>query len=189
MSMPAVAERLRRAYPAPLGRAGVGSIPANPDAQHVPSFRRWRFEMKLSPFMSIMFGATAMWIGRTSCIPPLYQQQSLMQNIALHPSVRCFSFFLHSVVFYSNYNVCFHLAMISIPLQAIASANEPTSTRSNEFSREKWNEKINDELNSLRLSWASMRPSFLQGSSHRMLIMRTPWDSSSIVLIILISLS
>jgi hypothetical protein len=31
--MPAVAERLRRAYPAPLGRAGVGSIPANPDAQ------------------------------------------------------------------------------------------------------------------------------------------------------------
>jgi hypothetical protein len=42
--------RLRRAYPAPLGRAGVGSIPANPDAQNVPSFRRWRFEMKLSPF-------------------------------------------------------------------------------------------------------------------------------------------
>jgi hypothetical protein len=28
--MPAVAERLRRAYPAPLGRAGVGSIPTNP---------------------------------------------------------------------------------------------------------------------------------------------------------------
>jgi hypothetical protein len=28
----------------------VGSIPANPDAQNVPSFRRWRFEMKLSPF-------------------------------------------------------------------------------------------------------------------------------------------
>ncbi len=41
---PTVAERLRRAYPAPLGRAGVGSIPANPDAQKVPSF-----EMKLSP--------------------------------------------------------------------------------------------------------------------------------------------
>jgi hypothetical protein len=50
--MRAVAERLRRAYPAPLGRAGVGSIPANPDAQNVPSFRRWRFEMKLSPFVS-----------------------------------------------------------------------------------------------------------------------------------------
>ncbi len=48
--MPAVAERLRRAYPAPMGRAGVGSIPANPDARNVPSFRRWRFEMKLSPF-------------------------------------------------------------------------------------------------------------------------------------------
>ena len=29
---------------------GVGSIPANADAQNVPSFRRWRFEMKLSPF-------------------------------------------------------------------------------------------------------------------------------------------
>ena len=48
-------ERLRRAYPAPLGRAGVGSIPANPDAQNVPSFRRWRFEMKLSPFFFIDF--------------------------------------------------------------------------------------------------------------------------------------
>jgi hypothetical protein len=30
--------------------AGVGSIPANPDAQNVPPFRRWRLEMKLSPF-------------------------------------------------------------------------------------------------------------------------------------------
>ncbi len=28
----------------------MGSIPANPDALNVPSFRRWRFEMKLSPF-------------------------------------------------------------------------------------------------------------------------------------------
>jgi hypothetical protein len=34
----------------PSGAGGVGSIPANPDAQNVPSFRRWRFEMKLSPF-------------------------------------------------------------------------------------------------------------------------------------------
>jgi hypothetical protein len=33
-----------------LERAGVGSIPANPDEQNVPSFSRWRFEMKLSPF-------------------------------------------------------------------------------------------------------------------------------------------
>ena len=49
-TMPAVAERLRQAYPAPLGRAGVGSIPANPDARSLFSFRRWRFEMKLSPF-------------------------------------------------------------------------------------------------------------------------------------------
>jgi hypothetical protein len=31
----------------------VGSIPANPDAQIVPSFRRWRFEMKLSPFFCV----------------------------------------------------------------------------------------------------------------------------------------
>jgi hypothetical protein len=34
------------------GAGGVGSIPANSDRgeQNVPSFRRWRFEMKLSPF-------------------------------------------------------------------------------------------------------------------------------------------
>ncbi len=44
------AEWSRRTYPAPLGAGGVGSIPANSDAQNVPSFRRWRFEMKLSPF-------------------------------------------------------------------------------------------------------------------------------------------
>jgi hypothetical protein len=46
----AVAERLRQAYPPLPEWAGVGSIPANSDAQNVPSFRRWRFEMKLSPF-------------------------------------------------------------------------------------------------------------------------------------------
>jgi hypothetical protein len=38
-----VAEWSRRTYPAPLGAGGVGSIPANSDAQNVPSFRRWRF--------------------------------------------------------------------------------------------------------------------------------------------------
>jgi hypothetical protein len=27
----------------------MGSIPANSEAQTVPSFRRWRFEMTLSP--------------------------------------------------------------------------------------------------------------------------------------------
>jgi hypothetical protein len=48
--MPSAAERLRQAYPALPGRAGVGSIPAKSDALNVPSFRRWRFEMKLSPF-------------------------------------------------------------------------------------------------------------------------------------------
>jgi hypothetical protein len=37
--------------PRSSGAGGVGSIPANPDAQNVPSFRRWRFEMKLSPFI------------------------------------------------------------------------------------------------------------------------------------------
>jgi hypothetical protein len=51
--MPAVAERLRRAYPALLEWDGVGSIPANSDAQNMPSFRRWRFEMKLSPFFFV----------------------------------------------------------------------------------------------------------------------------------------
>ncbi len=38
----------------------TGSIPANPDAQNVPSFRRWRFEMKLSPF----FTSSRRWGGR-----------------------------------------------------------------------------------------------------------------------------
>jgi hypothetical protein len=36
--------------PCSSGAGGVGSIPANSDAQSVPSFRRWRFEMKPSPF-------------------------------------------------------------------------------------------------------------------------------------------
>ncbi len=40
-SMPAVAKRLRRAYAA---------YPSNSDALNAPSFRRWRFDMKLSPF-------------------------------------------------------------------------------------------------------------------------------------------
>jgi hypothetical protein len=44
-----VAEWSRRTYPAPLGAGGVGSIPANSDALNVPSYRRWLFEMKLSP--------------------------------------------------------------------------------------------------------------------------------------------
>jgi hypothetical protein len=34
-----------------MGAGGVGSIPANSDAQNVPSFRRLRFVMKLSPFL------------------------------------------------------------------------------------------------------------------------------------------
>ncbi len=43
-------------YPAPLGAGGVDSIPANSGAQNVPSFRRWRFEMKLSPFFFVFSG-------------------------------------------------------------------------------------------------------------------------------------
>jgi hypothetical protein len=51
INLPPVAERLRWAYPALPERAGVGLIPANSDALNVPSLRRWRFEMKLSPFL------------------------------------------------------------------------------------------------------------------------------------------
>jgi hypothetical protein len=46
-----VAERLMWAYPALPERVGVGSILANSDAQNVASFRLWRFEMNLSPFL------------------------------------------------------------------------------------------------------------------------------------------
>jgi hypothetical protein len=48
--------------------AGVGSIPANSDAQNVPSFRRWRFEMKLSPFyiMAIIIYKHFFFLGKTS---------------------------------------------------------------------------------------------------------------------------
>ncbi len=57
--MPTVAEWSRRTYPAPLGAGGVGSIPANSDTQNVPSFRLWRFEMKLSPFAAATAAAAA----------------------------------------------------------------------------------------------------------------------------------
>jgi hypothetical protein len=42
--MPALPERLMQAYPALLEWDGVGSIPANSDARHVPSFDRWQIE-------------------------------------------------------------------------------------------------------------------------------------------------
>jgi hypothetical protein len=45
--------------PCSTGAGGVGSIPANSDAQNVPSFRRWRFEMKLSPFCMFQSSARA----------------------------------------------------------------------------------------------------------------------------------
>ncbi len=37
------------------GASGVGSIPTNSDAQNVPSFRRRRLEMMLSPFPYFFF--------------------------------------------------------------------------------------------------------------------------------------
>jgi hypothetical protein len=51
----------------------VGSIPANSNAQNVPSFRRWRVEMKLSPFFRTRRSSRpALWvkvqpIGRGCC--------------------------------------------------------------------------------------------------------------------------
>jgi hypothetical protein len=42
-----VAKRLRQAYPTLLE---WGSILANSNAQNMPSFRRWQFEVKLRPF-------------------------------------------------------------------------------------------------------------------------------------------
>jgi hypothetical protein len=40
----------KASIPCSSGAAGVRSIPANSDAQNVPSFRRWLFKMKLSPY-------------------------------------------------------------------------------------------------------------------------------------------
>ncbi len=44
----------------------MGLIPANPEAQNVPSFRRWRFEMKLSPMdyeNEVGHGTECFWTG------------------------------------------------------------------------------------------------------------------------------
>jgi hypothetical protein len=52
----------------------VGSIPANPDAQNVPSFRRWRYEMKL-PFHTVVLDdevmVKQMGVARTTEFPNL----------------------------------------------------------------------------------------------------------------------
>ena len=40
---------VKTGIPCSSGAGDVGSIPANFDARYLPSFRRWRFEMKLSP--------------------------------------------------------------------------------------------------------------------------------------------
>ena len=84
--MQAVAEWSWRTYPAPLGAGGVGSIPANPDALNVPSFRRRRFEMKLSPFMQaksavrqslLQVWLDAVWtpVGSKLCSDPQYRRE------------------------------------------------------------------------------------------------------------------
>jgi hypothetical protein len=51
--MPPLAYLANAGISCSFGEGGVGSIPANSDAQNVPSFCRWRFEMKLSPFIYI----------------------------------------------------------------------------------------------------------------------------------------
>ncbi len=83
-----VAEWSRQTYPAPLGAGGVGSIPANSDALNVPSFRLWRFGMKLSPFYSGGGAAQYAWSGfqqAADCTgverPTAVVQQSLRQRL------------------------------------------------------------------------------------------------------------
>ena len=51
--MSPVAELVRADIPCSPEAGCVGSIPANSDAQNVPSFRHWRFEMKLTTFLVI----------------------------------------------------------------------------------------------------------------------------------------
>jgi hypothetical protein len=67
-NMEVLAEWSRRTYPAPsgLGAGGVGSIPANSDALNVPSFRRWLFGMKLSPFFFKTWQFKT-WQGKGQC--------------------------------------------------------------------------------------------------------------------------
>jgi hypothetical protein len=55
--------------PCSSGAGGVGSIPANSDAQNVPSFRRWRFEMKLSPFFFFFKHQLQVLYQRTVALP------------------------------------------------------------------------------------------------------------------------
>ncbi len=45
-----LAQFAKAGIPCSFGAGGMGSIPANSDARNVPSFRRWRFEMKICPF-------------------------------------------------------------------------------------------------------------------------------------------
>ncbi len=54
-----LAQLAKAGMPCSSGAGGVGSIPANSDAQNVPSFRPWRFEMKLGPFLTTESRGTA----------------------------------------------------------------------------------------------------------------------------------
>jgi hypothetical protein len=48
---PPLAWLAKAGIPSSSGAGGVGLFPANSDTQKVPCFRRWRFEMKHSPFL------------------------------------------------------------------------------------------------------------------------------------------
>jgi hypothetical protein len=48
-------QKIKAGIPCSSGAGRRGSIPAISDAENVPSFRRWRFEMKLSPFANMNF--------------------------------------------------------------------------------------------------------------------------------------
>ncbi len=61
---PTKASWRKAGIPCSSGAGGVGSIPANSDALNVPSFRRSRFEMKLSP----LFACVLVAAGSRKCV-------------------------------------------------------------------------------------------------------------------------
>jgi hypothetical protein len=62
--MSPVAESVKTNIPCSSGAGVVGSIPANFDAQNVRSFRRCRFEMKLSVFLLLLSGVSNVYINK-----------------------------------------------------------------------------------------------------------------------------
>jgi hypothetical protein len=115
-TMPTVAEWSRRTYPAPLGAGGVGSIPSNSDAENVPSFRRWRFAMKLSPFIlvytsiyCVMRLHTTLYFESglirlatpTDLCPTLFP--SRLHHDELHENLR-YKFYIMTYIFFIVYN-------------------------------------------------------------------------------------